>query len=118
MKRGDPCRRFFIVLGAPRELLTVGEIPAVSRVSGGGDGAEEARSGRGLRLLAGQYFGEKGVIRRSEVGLKYVKVWGSRTLNVGNHDWARETGERTRVVGCRYRYVSGPSFDGSSKSLC
>lgn len=48
---------FHVVLGAPTELLAMGEMPAVE-VSGG-------RSAyKGIRLLAGQFFGERGFMRQ------------------------------------------------------
>lgn len=93
------------MLGAPRELLAVGEVPAVERSegpaaataaaaaataaatagaepsaggvgsSGGGAGSPPA-SRRGCRLLAGQYFGEKGLLRQAEVGGGWVPIGG------------------------------------------
>lgn len=65
-----------MVLGAPKELLAVGEVPAVevisepmfspgsvsSAVSGGGEG--EGMRRRCHRLLEGQYFGEKALFRK------------------------------------------------------
>ena len=59
VKAGDGCRRFYVVLGAPRELLGVGEVPAVSR--------EASALNTDCRLLAGQFFGEKGLLRQTEV---------------------------------------------------
>lgn len=69
---GEDCRRFYVVLGAPSDLLAVGEIPAVSRESAG-TAAAGTPSRRGFRLLAGQYFGEKGLLRQVEVGGPYYQ---------------------------------------------
>lgn len=73
MRAGDDCGRFHVVLGAPRELLAMGEIPAVSTEVPRGHGTGNA-SKKGVRLLAGQFFGEKGLLRK-------VKV--SATVQVG-----------------------------------
>lgn len=73
---GEECSRFHVVLGAPRELLAVGEVAAVevktmalSSPSALGGGEELASpTKRDYRLLAGQYFGERGLFRDMEVG--------------------------------------------------
>lgn len=104
-----------MVLGAPRERLAVGEVPAVERseapaiataaaaaataataaaasaepsaagvgingcgVGGGGGGGAGSppASRRGCRLLAGQYFGEKGLLRQAEVSVCAWRVFG------------------------------------------
>lgn len=65
VKVEDDCRRFYVVLGAPRELLDVGEIPAVSRETP----SSTSNTTNGCRLLSGQFFGEKGLLRQAEVGL-------------------------------------------------
>lgn len=53
------------MIGAPPDLLRLGEIAAVSRDPSevGGKPSKE-----GLRLHAGQYFGEKALLRQAEVG--------------------------------------------------
>lgn len=96
LSAGTSCRRFFVVLGAPRELLAVGEVPAVERseappaaavaavvggAGGGGGGGSPPASRRGCRLLAGQYFGEKGLLRQVEVGAAGV-VWCNAVCGV------------------------------------
>lgn len=65
VKVGDDCRRFYVVLGAPRELLDIGEIPAVSRETP----SSTSNTTNGCRLLSGQFFGEKGLLRQAEVSL-------------------------------------------------
>lgn len=67
MTAGEECRRFYVVIGAPRELLVVGEIAAVSRELSE-VGGTQTPSKKALRLHAGQYFGEEALLRQAEVG--------------------------------------------------
>eukprot|EP00903_Cladosiphon_okamuranus_P009035 g8638.t3 len=107
---GTNCRRFYVVLGAPRELLAVGEVPAVERSEGpaaatvaaaaAAAGAESSTGGvgggcgagsppasrRGCRLLAGQYFGEKGLLRQAECTRKATVVAASTVVDVASID--------------------------------
>lgn len=93
VKAGEECRSFYVVLGAPTELLAVGEVPAVSREASGGTGTGSPARGRGgCRLLAGQYFGEKGLLR--QVGVS-VKATGFLVWCV----WAGGGGEEARRGG-------------------
>lgn len=64
---GEECRRFYVVLGAPPKLLAYGEIAGVSGAKLAMN-EELTASVEGIRLHAGQYFGEKALLPNVQVG--------------------------------------------------